>query len=128
MGKYSKSNISGIKKYAQNKKFETLKKVETAIKELTDSEEKINFNSVSSKSGVSKTYLYNNKEVREHIELLRREQSSIHSPEIIKKNMSNKSKDILISAKNKKIEKLELENKYLKQELAKLRGKLYENI
>jgi cell division protein FtsB len=42
--------------------------------------------------------------------------------------MSNKSKDILISAKNKKIEKLELENKYLKQELAKLRGKLYDNI
>jgi hypothetical protein len=85
MGKYSKSNISGIKKYAQNKKLETLKKVEASIKELTDSKEKINFNSVSSKSGVSKTYLYSNKEVREHIELLRREQRDIHSPEIIKK-------------------------------------------
>jgi len=42
--------------------------------------------------------------------------------------MTNSSKDIIIAAKNKKIMELEAENKQLKEDLKKLRGKLYESL
>ncbi|WP_291565798.1 hypothetical protein [Clostridium sp. UBA2485] len=42
--------------------------------------------------------------------------------------MTESSKDIVIAAKNKKIEQLEKENKSLKEQLMILRNKLYDTI
>jgi len=43
-------------------------------------------------------------------------------------NISSKSKDIIIAAKDKKIRELEEENKKLEEQLEILRGKLYEKM
>ena len=119
-------NIEGLKAYAQNKKDATLKKVNAAIQKLVKEKGRINFNSISMESGVSKAYLYNHTYVRERIETLRKQQEGLPSPKQVKREMTDASKDVLIAAKNKRIKELEEENKRLKAELATLRGKIYD--
>lgn len=96
------------------------------IHQLIKAKERINFNSVAMASGVSKAYLYNNQEIQERIETLRRQQEGLSSPKQEKREKSDASKDVLLAAKNKRIKVLEEENKRLKAELAVLRGKLYD--
>jgi len=119
-------NTEGLKAHARNKKDATIKKVDAAIRKLVKEKGRINFNSVSMESGVSKAYLYNHSDVRERIETLRRQQEGLPSPKQVKQEMTDASKDVLIAAKNRRIKTLEDENKRLKAELAALRGKLYD--
>ncbi|OSA86489.1 UNVERIFIED_ORG: transposase [Clostridium botulinum] len=121
-------NANGLKEYAKHKSKMTLEKVDKAIRELSLSEQKINFNSVSQLSGVSKTYLYNNDVVKNRIEELRQKQLSKTMNQKAKYDKTSKSKDIIIMAKDKKIKELEQKNKKLKEQLEVLRGKLYEKI
>ncbi|SHJ10012.1 DUF6262 family protein, partial [Clostridium magnum] len=79
-------------------------------------------------SGVSKTFLYNNEEVKNRIEELRQQQVSMEMNQRAKYDKTAKSKDIIIMAKDKKIKELEEENKKLKEQLEILRGKLYEKL
>ncbi|MGL4914553.1 MAG: DUF6262 family protein [Romboutsia sp.] len=119
-------STKGLKEYAKNKSKITIEKVDKAIRELSLNEQKINFNSVSQLSGVSKTFLYNNEEIKKRIEELRQKQTSRTMNQRAKYDKTSKSKDIIIMAKDKKIKELELENKKLKEQLEVLRGKLYE--
>lgn len=121
-------NTKGLKKYAQEKTQTTLTKVDKAIRKLSLNGEKVNFNSISQESGVSKTFLYKNQEVRTRIEDLRRKQVSKEMNQRAKYDKTSKSKDIIIIAKDKKIKELEEENKKLKEQLEILRGKLYEKL
>lgn len=121
-------NTKGLKEYAKNKSKITLEKVDKTIRELSLTEQKINFNSVSQLSGVSKTFLYNNEEVKKRIEELRQKQTSKTMNQRAKYDKTSKSKDIIIMAKDKRIKELEEENKKLKGQLEVLRGKLYEKI
>lgn len=121
-------STKGLKEHAKNKSKVTLEKVDKAIRELSLNEQKINFNSVSQLSGVSKTFLYNNEEVKKRIEELRQKQTSRSMNQRAKYDKTSKSKDIIIMAKDKKIRELELENKKLKEQLEILRGKFYEKI
>ncbi|EPY2296306.1 DUF6262 family protein [Clostridium sporogenes] len=121
-------STKGLKEYAKNKSKITLEKVDKAIRELSLTEQKINFNSVSQLSGVSKTFLYNNGEVKKRIEEFRQKQTSKNMNQRAKYDKTSKSKDIIIVAKDKKIKELEKENKKLKEQLEVLRGKLYEKI
>ncbi|EGD49588.1 hypothetical protein Cpap_4026 [Ruminiclostridium papyrosolvens DSM 2782] len=123
---HSERNVEGLRSYAEQKSKNTIAKVDEAIQKLIKSKSKINFNSVSMESGVSKAFLYNNDEIRERIDILRKQQEGLSSPSQVKREMTNNSKDILIAAKNKRIKELEEENKRLKDELMKLRGKLYD--
>ncbi|HCQ90315.1 MULTISPECIES: DUF6262 family protein [unclassified Clostridium] len=119
-------NTKGLKKYAQEKTKTTLEKVDKAIRKLSLNGEKINFNSVATASGVSKTFLYNNEDVKKRIEDLRQQQVSREINQRLKYDKNSKSKDIIIMAKDKKIKELEEENKKLGEQLEILRGKLYE--
>lgn len=121
-------HTKGLKEYAKKKTQLTLEKVDKAIRELSLNEGKINFNSVSNLSGVSKTFLYNNEEVRKRIEELRDKQINKDINQRAKYDKTSKSKDIIIMAKDKKIKELEEENKKLKKQLEILRGKLYEKL
>lgn len=121
-------STKGLKEYAKNKSKITLQKVNKAIRELSLNGHKVNFNSVSQLSGVSKTFLYNNEEVKKRIEELRDKQISKTMNQRAKYDKTSKSKDIIIMAKDKKIKELEEENKKLKEQLKFLRGKLYERI
>ena len=69
-------NTKGLKEYAKQRSQMALDKVDKAIRELSLTEHKINFNSVSQLSGVSKTFLYNNQEIKKRIEELRDKQVS----------------------------------------------------
>ncbi len=121
-------STKGLKEYAKHKSEMTLEKVDKAIRELSLTEQKINFNSISQLSGVSKTYLYNNKEVKKRIEELRYKQTSRTMNQRAKYDKTAKSKNTIIMAKDKKIKELEDENKKLKEQLEVLRGKLYEKM
>lgn len=121
-------STKGLKEYAKQKTQSTLEKVDNAIRELSLTEQKINFNSVCQLSGVSKTFLYNNEEIKKRIEELRDKQTSRIMNQRAKYDKSSKSKDIIIMAKDKKIKELESENKKLKEQLEILRGKLYEKM
>lgn len=121
-------STKGLKEYAQNKSKITLEKVDRAIRELSLTEQKINFNSVSQLSGVSKTFLYNNDDVKKRIEELRDKQVNKTMNQRAKYDKTSKSKDVIILAKDKRIKQLEDENKKLKEQLEVLRGKLYEKM
>ena len=118
-------STKGLKEYAQNKTKITLEKVDKAIRELSIGNQKINFNSVSSLSGVSKTFLYNNSEIKKRIEELRDKQVEKVIKQRLKYDKTDKTKDIIIIAKDKKIKELQEENRKLKEQLEILRGKLY---
>lgn len=121
-------NTKGLKEYALKRSQMALEKVDKAIRELSLTEQKINFNSVSQLSGVSKTFLYNNQEIKKRIEELRDKQVSRTINQRAKYDKTSKAKDIIIMAKDKKIKELEEENKKLKEQLEVLRGKLYEKL
>ena len=121
-------NTKGLNEYAKQKTQLTLEKVDKAIRELSLGEQKINFNSVSNLSGVSKTFLYNNAEIKKRIEELRDKQTEKVIKQRLKYDKTDKSKDIIIMAKDKKIKELQEENRKLKEQLEILRGKLYEKL
>ena len=121
-------HTKGLKEYAKQKTIITLEKVDKAIRELSLTEQKINFNSVSQLSGVSKTFLYGNEEIKKRIEELRDKQVSQTINKRAKYDKSAKAKDIIIAAKDKKIKELESENKKLKEQLEIIRWKLYEKM
>ena len=120
-------NTEGLKKYAQEKKRLAYEKVDIAIRNINKNKGVINFNAISEVSGVSKTFLYKNAEIRNRIEELRKQQSNVDAFKPAKKTMTESSKDILLSAKNKRIKELETENKHLKEQLMVLRGKYYDS-
>lgn len=120
-------NTEGLKKYAQEKKRLAYEKVDIAIRNINKNKGVINFNAISEVSGVSKTFLYKNAEIRNRIEELRKQQSNVDAFKPSKKTMTESSKDILLSAKNKRIKELETENKHLKEQLMVLRGKYYDS-
>jgi len=119
-------NTEGLKAFAVKRQLETAKKVDDAIQSLIKTKAKINFNSVSMESGVSKAYLYKNTDLRTRIDALRKQQEGLPSSGQVKREMSDNSKDVLIAAIRQKIKKLEDENERLKQEAERLRGRLYE--
>lgn len=119
-------NTEGVKKHAQMKSQEATQKVDKAIQHLIKTKAKINFNQVAMESGVSKAFLYNNQEIRNRIEGIRKQQEGLNTPKAIKHNMTDASKDSLIAAKNNRIKKLEEENTRLKDELLILRGMVYD--
>lgn len=121
-------NTVGLSEHLRKKTKNTLEKVDSAIRELALNEKRINFNSVSNFSGVSKTFLYKNLEVRARIESLREKQVNKNINQRAKYDKTSKSKDVIIQAKDKKIFELESENARLKVELEILRGKIYEQI
>ena len=123
-----KRNTDGLVNNAHRKSEKTAEKVDEAIQILIKNKGKINFNSVSEESGVSKAYLYTHPDIRERIETLRKQQDGLPSPKQVKREMTDASKDVVIAAKNKRIKELEEENRLLKQELQKLKGKLYDSL
>ena len=122
-----KRNTSGVKAFAKKKSEEAFKRVDEALREMALNKEPINFNTVMKKAKVSKSFVYNNEDIRNRIETLRESQRGI-KPKQVKSKMTDSSKDILLVAKTKKIKVLEEENKQLKKELETLRGKLYASL
>ncbi|AUD21356.1 MULTISPECIES: DUF6262 family protein [Bacillus] len=126
MVKYDR--IAHIKSIHAQRKADTRKKVDNAIEQLIRMNGKINFNSVSSKSGVTKATLYNNVDIRKRIETLRQQQSQVSSPKQIKHKMNENNKDALIEILKRKISKLEEENTHLRKQVKIAYAQIYEKV
>lgn len=122
------TNIDGLIEYSKGKKEIAIHKVDEAIRRLAINECKINFNTVSKESGVSKGFLYKEPEIKARIEELRNKQINHEINQRVKFDKTAKFKDIIIQAKDKKISKLEEENTKLKLQLQFLQTRLYEDI
>lgn len=106
-----------LKELHSKRKAITKEKVDKAIQRLIKFQKSINFNSVASESGVSKKTLYDNKDIRERIETLRYQQSQVHTPAQVKREMNDNNKDAIIASLKRKIKRLEEENKELKNQI-----------
>ncbi|MGG2063124.1 DUF6262 family protein [Priestia megaterium] len=126
MTEYDRS--AHLKAIHAKRKANTYKKVDEAIKRLIRINEKINFNSVSNEAGVAKATLYNNRDLRDRIELLRQQQSQVSTPKQIKLEMTQNNKDALIASLKRKNQKLEEENKQLKEQLKIAYGDVYKKL
>lgn len=120
------NKLSGLQEHWKNKTNLTIEKVDDAIRELAINGEKINFNTVAKRSGVSKNFLYSNEKIKQRIEELRNKQVNQEINQRAKFDKTSKSKDVIIEAKDKKIAKLEEENIKLKLQIQFLQTRLYE--
>ena len=93
----------------------------------------VNFNTVAKVANVTKSYLYAHQAVRERIEAVRTQQGQ----ERIERQWTerqqhqvrtDKTKDVLLEARDRRIKALEAENRKLKDELKVAYGKLYERV
>jgi predicted transcriptional regulator len=134
-----KPNTQGLLAHAQQKSQETHQRVQRMIDQLLRRHQTINFNSVAQAAKVTKSYLYAHPDLRERIEVLRSQQAQAQkqSQQIPSQPVSrtDKSKEVLIAAKERRIKeleeqnrKLEQENRKLKEELKQAYGKLYERV
>lgn len=119
-------SMEGIRKYRTQQTQETREKAERTIVELRNMGKAVNFNNVSKQSGVSKHFLYQDTQIRGLIEELREKDIRTEMNRRTKYDKTSKSKDVIIEAKDKRIAKLEVENRKLKNENERLRGMLYE--
>lgn len=118
-----KSNTDAIVKLAKEKSKEVRNRVEKTLSEMSLKKERINFNSVSQRAQVSKSWLYKEHDIRERIEVLRERQikATYNSPK-----KSTKSEDVLIKSLKKRIKELEEENSKLKKQLERSYGQYFE--
>ena len=113
-----KRNTNGLREASLKKRAEATLKVEEAIQTLIREEKPINFNAVTTISGVSKSWLYKQTELRQRIEALRAQTKSAAKPKYKTESASDKSKDTMITALREQLKQLKAENKALDQQLA----------
>lgn len=107
------------------RKEESRRKAQAAIKVLEEEGKAVNFNSVHVQSGISKSFLYDDEEIRNLIGKHRMQKVEREIAWYKKYDKTSDSKDVIIEAKDKRIKKLEEENAKLKQEIKVLRGLIY---
>ena len=117
-----------LKELHSKRKAMTQEKVDKAIQRLIKAQKAINFNSVASESGVTKKTLYDNKDIRERIEILRHQQSQVPTPAQVKREMNENNKDAIIASLKRKIKRLEEENKELKEQLKVNYAEIYKQL
>jgi hypothetical protein len=124
-------NTYGLLAYAHRKAIETQNRVHQAIDQLLREQNTVNFNTVAKAANVTKSYLYAHQDVRDRIEVLRTQQGK----ERVERqwaerqrhpSRTDKTKDMLLIAKDRRIKALEAENSKLKDELKAAYGKMYE--
>lgn len=126
-------NISGLLAHARRKSEAAQQRVHQAVDQLLREQQMVNFNTVAKAANVTKSYLYAHQDIRERIETLRAQQGQ----ERIERQWAerqqhqartDKTKDVLLAAKDRRIKALEAENRQIKEELKIARGKLYEQV
>jgi predicted transcriptional regulator len=129
----AKPNTRGLLAHAQRKAQETQQRVHHAIDQLLREEQTINFNTVAQTAQVTKSYLYAHQDVRERIEVLRTQQGKERlerqwAERQQHQTRTDKTKDVLLAAKDRRIKVLEEENRRLKEDLKTAYDKLYERV
>ena len=119
-----KRNTSGLEAHAQQKRSSAIKRTEDAIARLIQDKRPVNFKTVSEESGVSRTWLYKEPEIKAKINQIKNQQSSkSRSTSRATDNSSHQPIDTsVIDEFKKKIKKLETENYALRSHLEVVYG------
>ena len=115
-----------LQRNRENQQVEAKRKAMETIAQLQGQGKPINFSRVSKVSGVSRSFLYDDTELRRMIEQHRERCVQNDINRRAKYDKTSCSKDVIIKVKEKRIAKLEEENKQLRTELMHLRGLLYD--
>lgn len=119
-------NVDGLKAHAQQKRQEALEKAEKGIQQLIKEGKRVNFNTVAEAGDVSKAWLYDEPQIRERIEQLRKQSTTPKRSLPPEQKMSDESKSAIIGLHKQKIKKLEEENRKLSEQLQVSYGRVLE--
>ena len=72
-----KRNTSGLEAHAQQKRESAIKRTEEAISRLQSNKRPVNFKTVSEESGVSRTWLYKEPEIKARINEIKDKKASL---------------------------------------------------
>jgi hypothetical protein len=111
----------------KERKESAREKAALTIRQLQSEGKPVNFSTVHKRSGVSKSFLYDDEEIRKMVEAVRQQEVDKEMNRRARYEKTSQSKDVIIEAKDKRIAKLEAEIKKLKAEIEVLRGLLYES-
>jgi|GEM_PF-398022 len=119
-----KRNTSGLEAHAQQKRESAIKRTEDAIARLIKDKRPVNFKTVSEESGVSRTWLYKEPEIKDRINQIKNKQTNKSRS---KKKVDNQLNDrpidkAEIDELKTKIKKLETENFALRNHLEVVYG------
>lgn len=119
-----KRNTSGLEAHAQQKRESALKRTEEAIARLIKDKRPVNFKTVSEESGVSRTWLYKEPEIKARInEIKNKKSTKLRTKKSASSNSNNQPIDtLLIDEFKTKIRKLETENYTLRNHLEVVYG------
>ena len=117
-------NTKGLDDYRKKKRADCSKRVDDAIRQLIFENKAISFNSVSEAAGVAKKYLYEH--FYDRINELRENQGK--RKRIKGQIKTDKSKDVVIQAKDKRIKELEDRVRYLELLLNRQCADIYDNL
>jgi hypothetical protein len=125
-----KRNTTGMVAHAQKRKEQKRKGVEDTITALLREQKPINFNTVAKAAGVSKAYLYSQRDIRERIEALRQQvmEQAVHERATHPLGKTDASRDLIILAKDRRIKELEAENQKLKLQLKVALANAYDQL
>jgi len=119
----SNNQILALKKASQAKRDDTQLKVTTVLRVMKEKNIPINFKSVAKLAGVSKTWLYDQPEIKNEIEMLRVKKGTIQRVIDLKSIVEQKDNEILaLKTKNKALQET---IKKLRQQLEIVYGELY---
>lgn len=123
-------DTTGLAAHAQRRSAEARQRVTQAIDRLVAERRPITFRAVAEAAAVTTQYLYSQPDLRERVEELRQREGNLRllsgaSPQ---RTRTDKSKDVLLAAKDKRIRELETEVERLRRELKTALGKLYEEL
>lgn len=120
-----KGNPDGLRNAAQQKKNEALERTEKAISLMVKQGQKINFQTVAEAAGVSVAYLYKYDAIKQRIDQLRKQQSSIKAlPQ--KQRASDDSNKAIVTALKKRISDLQAEVRELRNHIEVVEGRAFE--
>lgn len=118
--------VKNLEKSWKERTLDAQNRARLAITQLEMGGKDVTFATVQKVSGLSKNFLYKDKTIRKEIETLRTQLSEIVSERKFRYQKTSRSKDVVLEAKDRRIAKLEEENRQLKAEIKTLRGLLYE--
>ena len=117
--------LRGLTENGKKRTAETKAQALKAVNQLVAMNKNVNFNSVHKQSGISKSFLYADKEIRKRIEEQRACDVDNEINRRAKYDKTSRSKDVIIETKDKRIAKLKAENRKLQMELEHLRSLIY---
>jgi hypothetical protein len=118
-------NTAGLLARATSKAIDARRRAELAIQELVVEQRPVSFSAVAERAGLSKTYLYNDADVRKRIEALRDQRRIRTAQQRQARLQTDASLKVVVAAKDQQLALLRSRVKQLERELALARGQLY---